>query len=384
VLFFGMAGAGKITCALELAWRHEPAFQALAWWRAPDADRDVTGSLNNFAAAMEAQLEGFEMVSALASRQALERFAPRLRRLLEERAVLLVLDNLESLLTAQGGWRDPNWALLVEALVDHQGESRVVMTARVHLQGLPAVVMVEPVHALGLDEALLLARELPNLGRILYRDQDPAAAAPPGGDEATRGWVLVRRTLELIQGHPKLLELADAQAHDPAALAGRLAEADQATTAGDRGQLDAFFAEGETILGEAHFVRVLADWTGHAVRALPEGPRLLFGVLCCLEPLDRAQNILEVAWPGIWRALGRPGAPPGLDDTLAALAANGLVAIDRRGKDAPTRYPIHPGGRRGGPRPGRRRRPARCRPVLRHHLAGHVPHLSGCGDRGAR
>ena len=40
VVFHGMAGAGKTACALELAYRHQGAFAALAFWSAPtDPDR---------------------------------------------------------------------------------------------------------------------------------------------------------------------------------------------------------------------------------------------------------------------------------------------------------------------------------------------------------
>ncbi|MGH3929873.1 MAG: hypothetical protein ACRDTF_07835, partial [Pseudonocardiaceae bacterium] len=42
VVFHGMAGGGKTTCALELAYRHQRAFEALAFWSAP-TDPDQFG-----------------------------------------------------------------------------------------------------------------------------------------------------------------------------------------------------------------------------------------------------------------------------------------------------------------------------------------------------
>src|SRR5450755_2074642 len=48
-------------------------------------------------------------------------FAPRLARLLEATGVLVVLDNLETLLTAEGRWRDPRWEPLIGALCGHGG-----------------------------------------------------------------------------------------------------------------------------------------------------------------------------------------------------------------------------------------------------------------------
>jgi hypothetical protein len=158
VLLHGMAGAGKTACALELAYRHEQAFGALVWWKAPEQGRDITTSLRDLAVAMETQLPGLAMVQAVGSETELRRFLPRLTQLLEDQAVLLVLDNVESLLTEEGGWRDPNWGLLVAALVGHGGNSRLVLISRVPPTGLDGRVLVEPVDALSLDEALLLAR----------------------------------------------------------------------------------------------------------------------------------------------------------------------------------------------------------------------------------
>ena len=50
--------------------------------------------------------------------------------------VLLVLDNLETLLTPDGTWRDPRWEPLIAALTGHDGESRVIMTSRIAPAGL--------------------------------------------------------------------------------------------------------------------------------------------------------------------------------------------------------------------------------------------------------
>ena len=57
--------------------------------------------------ALEAQLPGLAMVQAVEDQTALARLLPRLAELLERRTILLILDNLESLLTSQGSWRDP-------------------------------------------------------------------------------------------------------------------------------------------------------------------------------------------------------------------------------------------------------------------------------------
>lgn len=144
---------------------------------------------------------------------------PRLTELLEQHSILLVLDNLESLLWPDGHWRDECWGHLVQALLAHQGLSRAVLTSRYRPADLDHHrVQVESMHTLSLNEAALLARELPNLGRLL-RGESPVGLE--------RGRELVARTLAAVQGHPKLIELAEGQASDPEALAEVLRMAQQ-------------------------------------------------------------------------------------------------------------------------------------------------------------
>ena len=76
VVFHGMAGAGKTACALELAYRHEPAFGALVWWKAPEMDREIATSLRDLAVALETQLPGLVMVPAVANLEALAGSCP--------------------------------------------------------------------------------------------------------------------------------------------------------------------------------------------------------------------------------------------------------------------------------------------------------------------
>ncbi len=140
-----MAGAGKTACAVELAYRHEQVFGGLVWWQAPEQGRDITTSLRDLAVALETQLSGFAMVHAVGSEAELRRFLPRLTQLLGDQAVLLVLDNLESLLADEGRWRDPSWGLLVAALLAHDGESRLVLTSRVAPVGLDGRAAIRPV-----------------------------------------------------------------------------------------------------------------------------------------------------------------------------------------------------------------------------------------------
>ena len=202
---------------------------------------------------------------------------PRLSRFLEQRSVLIVLDNLESLLRENGQWRDPRWEKLIAALVNHRGQSRVVLTSRIRPQPHDSRVLELPVHSLTLQEAALLARQSPNLGRLL---RDPSHRE------------LVIRTVKLVQGHPELLKLAEAQAASPEGLASHLERAEAAGTAGAP-ELEAFFRTGESALDTSGFLSALYGWTRSVAGTLSEAARGLFHRLCCLEEEDREELIIN-------------------------------------------------------------------------------------------
>ena len=255
---------------------------------------------------------------------------------LENNAVLIVLDNLESLLTEAGAWRDERWGLLVKALLTPGGLSRTVLTSRTRPSALPDSTEVIAVHALPRDEALLLMRELPNLRRLL-----DGATTTAVSQEAGRQ--LVRRVLRLVQGHPKLIELAEALAANPVKLVAQLDEADKARTAGG-GELDAFFAQGETRLDPAAFMASLHGWTRGIAGVLPEAARSFFYFLCALEEGDRQGWIIENNWSDVWQRLSRPAPTPALQTVLDPLVAAGLVDKQSTGDDAGAfEVLIHPG-----------------------------------------
>jgi tetratricopeptide (TPR) repeat protein len=203
-----------------------------------------------------------------------------------------------------------------------------------------------PIHALGLDEAAVLTRQLPNLGTLLK--------GRGGADDDTRevDRQLVVRTLNLVQGHPKLIELAEAQAADKEGLAGHLERAEDAWAAEGvgTGELASFFAAGESHVGADQFLRALAGWTDSVAATLAAAARTLFQVLCCCEDEDRESQVIEPTWPNIWNRLANPADPPDLTASLAPLVQVGLV--DER-PAAPTgdatepprvrHFAIHPG-----------------------------------------
>jgi hypothetical protein len=330
-----MAGAGKTACAVELTYHHQAVgrFQAVGWFRAPEADKDIQLALRDFALAMERQLPGFAMVHVVDSVATLKGWLPRLIELLESNAILVVLDNLESLLTESCQWRDERWGMLVDALLTPGGLSRAILTSRTRPSGLPDPIEIIPVHALPLDEALLLVRELPNFRRLL----DGKVTGVP----LDTGRQLVRRTLRLVQGHPKLIELAENLAADPNRLTAQLDRADAAQGAGE---LDAFFRDGETRLDGAMFTASLRDWSSGIAGALPDAARTFFHFLCALEEGDRESWIIAGNWGDLWKRLGHPEPAPDIAELLPPLVAAGLVDKKPTGEDRDVfEILIHPG-----------------------------------------
>lgn len=364
VLFQGITGTGKSTCAVELAYRHQRAFHAAAFWSAPTEPDRFGEALRLLAVALDAQLGqcGVAMVDKIATAERLTGFLPSLTALLADTDLLLVLDNLDTLLTPEGQWRDRRWEALLSALTCHDGPSRVIMTSRVVPAGMHAdTVLVQPVHALSRDESALLIRELPNLHAVL--DDHPAlddhAASP-----ADTGPALVRRVLTLTQGHPLLLELADAAATDPARLAFQLAEVEAALagaadetgapdetgdeTVGDAG-LAALLTEGHTRLGTEQLQRIFTTWITQVAATLPAPARLLLQALCRIEETDRSTATLGVNWAALWRRLDQDGAAPPLASGADPLVSAALISTEPiddpalpDGPDGPVRYHVHP------------------------------------------
>ena len=334
VLLHGMPGGGKTACALELAYGHEHAFDRLIWYRTPDEGSAITGgALIGFTLALEDAVPGFQLAHVLASAETLLPFLPELTDLMERKRLLLVIDNAESLLTEAGHWHDDRWALVIGALSGHSGRSRLIMTSRRvpdHLTGLRA----EPVDALTPDEALLLARELPNLSALTL-GQVP-------GLEHRVSRQLARNVHEVAQGHPKLLELAEGQAANPGHLLELVRTGDQ--TWRTLGGLPAgFFDTRAASVPAVDYLEVIAAWTRAVTDTLAPGERDLFWFLCCLEEFDRIRPILDPAWAPLWRDLGRNTPQPTLDEALATVTARGLVSYRWVPVGVTDWYGVHPG-----------------------------------------
>lgn len=243
VVFLGAAGSGKTHCALELA--HTQAFDHYLFHSVPPNPVNAFATMR---ADLDRQLPGFRELNAV-----------------------VVIDNLDPLID-EG---DERCAPFIAALTSEDVKCKCVFTARSRHSALLGPRILElPLHGLSPTEAILLAKQLPNLSPLMDGE-------------------LVRRALSLAQGHPGLIELMNA---DPA-------------------RLD-------------DYLQVLRDWTLTTVSRLPIGDATAFQVVACLEPDDRRADVLEDAWPDIWRELGRPEDPPAFAQAAEGAAAHGLMRSD--------------------------------------------------------
>lgn len=336
VALHGMAGAGKTACAVELAhhMRLSGRFQDAVWWKAPDQGAETAGALADFAHSFDAQLaaHGFSLAAAVHSDEALAAKLPALRQFLRDRSLLILLDNLESLLWDDGGWCDQRFGRVLAALCDHGGLSRVALTSRVLPANPLAGLIVEPLHALSVREAMLVLEASEDGRRLL------------NGDAAA--WTMARRLLDVTQGHPKLLELGLAAvklaAGDMTALAGRLDAAEQAWRDGE--SLSAFFATGESTVSDRGFIEQLAGWTTATVARLPAAAQTLFHILAAMEEPDREAWLLDILWPHVWGEVAT-GEAPALPPLLERLTEAALIDPQAAGEaeDAPASWRLHPG-----------------------------------------
>jgi hypothetical protein len=332
VLLQGMPGIGKTACAVELAYTHEHAFDRLVWYTAPDEDMDISASLTHFTLSLEQGLPGFQMLHLLDDSAKLAGFLPRLTELMERRRVLIVLDHIESLITQGGQWRDERWGVVVGALCAHTGLGRVLLISR-RLPASQTRLMEQVVDPLSPDEALLLARELPHLRDLIHGE-------PPGiAREVAR--ILASGVLKAANGHPKLLELADGQVADPARLTALIETGDQAWR--QSGDLpEGFFGTGESSATAQDYLQVLDAWTRVVSSGLAPGQRTLCWFLCGLEEHDRIRPVIDATWAALWTRLELPGQPPGLGESLAALAVQGLIVVRPENEESAESYGIHP------------------------------------------
>ena len=335
VVYYGMAGAGKSTCATELAHMQRRGFSNLCWYQASSDQASATAELVRFALTLENQLPDLHLIDAIDDSEDFKGAADQLAAYLEQHDVLVVLDNLEVLLTPAGEWRDGRWDMLISAFSSHTGASRAVLTTRELPGTLGAQYVLEPIHALTLKESVLLAAGLPTLGKLLDGAHSSTDVAATGAD-------LVHRVLSVLQGHPKLIELADGLAGDPETLARHLDDAEAAWN--ERGaSFKAFVAGSQSKSPESDYLAVLEAWTSRAVSELSSPSRLALQLLANLEVEHRTPSILNATWSDLWARARMQADEPAITSLIQPLLERALVepVLNDTGTNLES-YRIHP------------------------------------------
>jgi hypothetical protein len=212
IVLQGPAGTGKTALAVELAYSQRDNFADLVWYTAPEDEAAIGNAVGTFSAALEQKIEGLELAPMLGDEAKIRAFSPSLTEFFKSSRILLVIDHADSLLAADGTWRDDLMGLLVQALIGQTGLGRVIVTTRRPIQRLSGdSVLTKLMSVLSAPEAVLLARELTQLRDLLD------GVAPPLNEASARG--LARQVLDVTHGYPKLLKLAGEKAKDPLELA---------------------------------------------------------------------------------------------------------------------------------------------------------------------
>jgi hypothetical protein len=322
VVLHGRPGIGATSCALELAYTHQDAFATFAWYSA-QRDADPATALVECTLAVQRQIPGLRLAHLVHDPETWRAALPDLTSGLARLRVLVVLDNIDGLLTDDGEWRDERWAQFAQALTEHDGPARVVMTSHRLPAGLPVTVAVEQVPAMSLAETSLLARAWKPLRELIEATDE-------------QSHTLAAEVLAQSQGHPMLVELAQGDKGD--VLRARLAAADQ--TWGEHGlSVRPFLSDAEPATDHS---AVLSGWLADIVSALPVQSVPLFDFLCCMAPDDRITPVIESAWPAIWRS-GHQSAVPPAEHAATALVDHELVTVDVESESRRvTAYWIHP------------------------------------------
>jgi hypothetical protein len=233
-----------------------------------------------------------------------------------------VLDDVESLLTPEGRWRDAATGSVVTRLCAPEPGRRVVLVCDRPIVGLENATTMA-VGALSRSESEWLARECQEL-----------AWGELGADHVVRHvglpWLVCR-------GSPRLIEYTSAGSPSLAQRRTRAMDKAWEVTSPTPPPVG---PRGRPRLGRRHPGAVLTAWATERARALPAPAARLFCVVSSLEPVDRLLSIVQVVWELLESETGDPPEP--VDSVLSHLAAAGMVELPDH------RCAVHPAIARAG------------------------------------
>jgi hypothetical protein len=353
-LLWGVGGLGKTALAAEAIDLWHADFEGVLAAQAGAADQalGLDGWLRDLDALVTRRLHlgDFEIWAERAGdpERWLDDRLAALRRCLNTRRLLLVIDNFEPNLIHHGSGyacADPGWTRILAGLAAglRPGLSVFLLTSRRAPQELldaPETVLRLPIGPLDEDAGRTFARSAPHFRRLLL-------GQAPGLDKE-QGSALVQRALAVARGHPLILTALESLAERPDDLARRLGEFEAAPSYAGLGQLIGAAATPEE---QAHEMAYYEDIAARSLRALiedrsPAAQRLLRAITLALEAVG--DRLIDYVWTDEGFPADMPRLqPPGQDwrAPLQELLNAGLLTPELRtaiGGQENTTYTWHP------------------------------------------
>lgn len=288
----GVPGIGKTAACAEAAERYQAAFSRVAWHRAERRDtvKSLVKSLTR--TIIQADSDTAEIVEIVES--------------IRRQHVLVVIDNVQNLMTTTGAWRDSAIGAMIAALMSPGASSRVLLISDTPIPdslGVPTLVVT----MMSRSESEWLIVEL---AEEHHAPTNGTSDVP--GDPGRVPWLICR-------GHPGLIEYCNtgdgAQDQRRQRRLWYLWEV--------FGPLAPARAAARRPLGRRHPGALMSAWAAARAEKLSAPARRALAFLSVLEQADR-----DAHWAGyLWDALASElGAVAGdFDAALAELAAIGLA-----------------------------------------------------------
>jgi len=321
VIFYGLPGTGKTSCALEIAGDQQAVgrFKEVIWYSTSQC-ADHIAPLEEFIRSLSAHLGGTRSLSEVISSNDDRETVADIKQFIESNAkkpLLVIIDGAENLLNSDRSWNDSRWVPLLTALAESAQRVRVILTSRRMPRTLPSSLAKVAVNPLTLEESTLFVLSLTHLSTLLH--------SPVKGLTKPRRFALVRRVIQMFHGHPMLLEAADRLAESPSQLETVLNQLDDSGASHNDKKLVTVEDRRHEL---ASMLGRLQDWTAETIGMLPSESRALFVFICALEETDRDVWVIDTNWKLIWPHLGFAGHAPAPETLSLPLVDSGLTYFD--------------------------------------------------------
>jgi hypothetical protein len=302
-LVVGMPGVGKSCCVLELTQVYATGYDAARWTRIRRP-----GARYQPAAALLSVLKS----TVRAAQQQCSPADQRVNRrpgtgdvvgVFRQHHILLIVDDVQRQLSADGTWLDPEFGMLIDRLIAPGSSASVVIISDRLITPAHGQLDVVPVTCLTNDETTLLVRA---------HDASAATGTPIQAEGGHAGFAYV-----LLGGHPGLIRSV-LQAPSDAAVNRRLQVLERGWQV-MRPRADAEPA-GKLPRGLASSI---SAWCRERLEHLPGDQRLLLCFVASLERPDRHLEVIESCLETVCSAV--QAELPDLRTTITSLTMAGLI-----------------------------------------------------------